>query len=458
MAIEEGQALQSRGFVALLLLVGIAAVIWGLYEFFLADPVSETLSVFNIALGAVVVLATLIFVMPELSATEPIPLRTYLGNVPEVEDPAPVEKVEEPAPVAAPPPPVVVAPLPVVAAKSETPAPVPGLASLREYLDLMNQIDAKWEKHVGAVLAATPVSITREPERAPVKPARPGSPLLEAEVLAFHSAASTGVPRSPNEDAIAYVERSQKGIPSRTPPNDVIATRAASADILEAHRALSAQEFEALTARVKGKLGEIGERVGVVRGATEALNDYAARLYETARRLEIASARPLVPSPSWETKSAFFNRILLPEPRPPLAPPSPESDQDEASEPAPVTAPASASPEKPTVRYGPVPGMITTAAVSEDEPRRSLVWSLALFQGFLKSYFNSDEVAAISREALASAMDPSESSDNELALHARLVRNAILAARRKSRTPEELAGITAELDRFVATLVETGFK
>lgn len=438
--VEPGRAFQSQGFVVLLLVVGGAALAWGMYALAFASAIPTAVSMFNVALGSALVLTTMVFVLPELSAPQPIPLRTYLGKT------APISAVEEPEPEGA------VEPPPEPTAPVEPPRPAPTVAvpgglsihSLREYLDAMAHIEAMWERHVSLVLSAPPEP-SKEAHSPPSGPSRNTPNLVEAEVLAFYSAASTGVPRLPNEDAMSYVARSQTGSLSRTPSSDLDLARMASGDILEAHRTLSRSEFETLTQRVKGKLSEIGERIGIVRGATEAMDDYASRLYQFSRRSDphsrISHPEPSLPKGSYP-----------PIPFPPSIKPEVTVD----------TSGPTRNPEARVAPLSPVPGLSFPSSSGEEDTRRSLVWSLALFQGFLKSYFTSDEIDAIAHQALTSeGSTPSanpKGDEGELLVHARLLRNAILLAKRRSRTPEELAGIAAELDRFVATLVETGFK
>ncbi|MCL4324379.1 MAG: hypothetical protein M1144_02810 [Candidatus Thermoplasmatota archaeon] len=409
MVVERGRALHNTSFAALLILVGAAAFIWGIYELIIVDPVSNLIALFDITLGGTIIFATFVFVLPEAAVPEPVPLRTYLG---------------------------------ATAVTSEKLS----LDSLNEYLEVLDKIDTKWSGHIAKVTAQASEP-DEPPSPPPSKEKSRSETLIESEVLAFYSAKATGIPRSANEDALTYVSRSQAGTVSKDPPEDMVVARVCSSDVLEAHRTLSPAEFERLTRVVGGHLTEIGERIGIIRSATESMDDYASRVWSSAKLME--SVKLKIPKPVQRVIHRAPESSSSPEKIPP------DGTQSTSYSSTPTSVPASPPLRPPTLSQ--VPGITRAMGDKGDNANKSLVWSLTLFQGFLKSYFSTEEIEEISRETLEAKLPPGSPVGSELLQHSRLVRNAIIAAKSRSNSPEELDRILSEMDRFVATLVETGF-
>ncbi len=295
--VETGGDLHNRAFVAGLLLVGSAAVVWGLYLLLTGDTIDAP-AIFAIAIGGSILVVTAFFIIPELSSA--------------------------PAPV----------PLPLVAASpSSNRLPI---ETMREYLTLLSQAEEKWLKHLDAVTSAqsapapgpaprvVPVAVAAPPRE--TLAAKSVDERVESELLAFDTAIQTGMKRRANEDALSYVGRVQADRPagsrSLPPVTASVAAESMVEDLLEAHRTLPSRSLSQLGETIQERVNQVGASVGVGRSPGEPMMDYANRL----RSKLTAPAPPPAAKPTLD----FILRpparpaagvAAAPKPAPPVSPP-----------------------------------------------------------------------------------------------------------------------------------------
>lgn len=245
--------------------------------------------------------------------------------------------------------------------------------------------------------------------------------VVEAEVLAFHTALSTGIPRRQNEDAAVYVNRINHMVPpglgaSPIPSANAVGESVAE-DLLEAHRTLSPRNLALLGEAVESRVNEVGSRVGVLRGKYEDLSSYATRI-----------------------KAASRSPVRVPIPVSPLTP-------------VPAASPPASS-------GGTLNTILHSSTPISQAQTRSLTWALALYRGFLQNYFSAADIDRIAKEVEAESpwVATSPRSENDLLTYSRLLKNAIIASQRTASPPIDVNRVLREFDQFVEMLKETAPK
>jgi hypothetical protein len=258
---------------------------------------------------------------------------------------------------------------------------------------------------------AAPSELT-SPEQVSSAIAPPGS-ILDTELQAFQTAFLTGISRHTNEGAPAFVSRAHSLAHSQSSPTTAAIAASVVDDLLEAHRTLSKKDLGVLNRAASNTLTSLGKSVGIERANKEPLIDYAARVKSSlqARAARGDRATEDVSQASAEGAFSLIGSLM-------------------------------------GVKNAPLP------------PSPGLTWTIALFRGFLQDYFSSQEIQQISDEAAAAqpGVAPEPSSEDELTVYSRLVKNAIIDHYRRSGGEVDVDHIIREFDKFVEVLKAGGVK